>query len=126
LSGEQVRARTGAPTRRRNASSPWRGPPKAATSAGGNATSASATSSCSEVLPNSMLRSCPASCPTVAAASEMRTSKCPRAISAMDSTRPTISERTKSSVTAESGISTLCSTAMARARSSIARASQRT
>src|SRR5262249_16089975 len=46
--------------------------------------------------------------------------------SAMASTRPTISERTKSSSIAATGISTLCSTAMARARSSIERASQRT
>jgi hypothetical protein len=44
----------------------------------------------------------------------------------MPSTRPTISARTKSSAIAETGISTLCSTAMARARSSIERASQRT
>jgi hypothetical protein len=43
----------------------------------------------------------------------------------MPSTRPTISPRTNSSAIADSGISTLCSTAMARARASIDRASLR-
>jgi len=58
--------------------------------------------------------------------SEMRTSNTPSCMSVIASRRPTISSRTKSSSIAASGISTLCSSAMARARDSIARASQRT
>ena len=46
--------------------------------------------------------------------------------SPISSTRPTISESTNSSSIADSGISTLCSTAIALARSSIDRASLRT
>jgi len=47
-------------------------------------------------------------------------------LSAIASTRPTISALIVASSMAETGISTLCSTAMARARSSIDRTSLRT
>ena len=57
--------------------------------------------------------------------SEMRTSNWPADSSRIFSTRPTISDSTNSSSMAVSGISTLCSTAIAFARSSIDRASLR-
>ena len=91
----------------------------------GISASCSTTSSWIEVLPNSMLTSWPASRPTVAADSEIRASNRPAPISRMPSTRPTISDSTCLSSIAASGISTLCSTAIACARASIDCASQR-
>jgi len=97
-----------------------------AASSPGSSTSCRATSGWSEVLPNSMLMSWPGSCPMVSPASATRTSNRPLDCSAIVVTRPTICARTNSSSMAATGISTLCSIAMARARSSIERASPRT
>ena len=56
LRAEQVSARGPAPTRSRSPSSPWRGPPNAASAAqAASSTSHSTTSSWIELLPNSML-----------------------------------------------------------------------
>ena len=61
----------------------------------GNSASTSVTSSCSDVLPNSMLRSCPASKPVVSTASRMRTSKMSGATAAMFATCATTSCSTR-------------------------------
>jgi len=68
----------------------------------------------------------PGSFPVVETASAMRTSKHPSPASAMSSTRPTTWSSTKRSSMAATGISTLCSTAMAWARAAIVAASART
>src|SRR5262249_5867967 len=100
-------ARARAPTRRRNSCTPCRGPPKYSIKSFGSVTSASSTSSWSDVFPNSILMSCPGSRPTVSAASEMRISNRPAFLSLIPSTRPTMCERTRSSAIAATGISTL-------------------
>jgi hypothetical protein len=78
-----------------------------------------------EVLPNSMFSSCPASSPVVATLSPMRASNTPPPISVTLSTWPTMSRRMAGSVTAATGISTLCSTAMPVARAAAVSAGTR-
>src|SRR5439155_834821 len=67
FNAEHVNGRSCAPVISRMPAMPNRGPRKRAANVAGTSTSTSATSSCSDVLPNSMLRSCPASKPVVSA-----------------------------------------------------------
>ena len=114
---------------------PKAGPGSASSSAAGRRASTSSTSGCSELLPNSMFISWPASVPMVRGSSESVTrqqvaeaaglSSAPSSGS-IASTRATISSRIHSSRIADTGISTLCSTAIDSALASIAAAAQRT
>jgi len=97
-----------------------------AAKAGGISTSTRLTQACIDVLPRIMFSIWPASSPTVSVASAIRTSNTPSPRSVMPATSPTISASTRASSMAASGISTLCSTAMPRARSSISSAGQQT
>ena len=76
FSAEPVRARRGAPTRGAAGDAVPR-PAECRGSVGGSSTSCSTTSSCNEVLPNSMFSNCPASSPMVAGARPMRTANVP-------------------------------------------------
>ena len=126
FSAEQVSARLPAPARVAQAGKAEIGPAVALTTSSGNSASCRTTSSCSEVLPNSMLMSWPASSPTVARLKRdaHRVAAGRQLADVLD--LPTISSRICRSSIAESGISTLCSTAIACARASMARASERT
>ena len=119
FSAEPVSARPSTPNRARRPAIPWRGPPNTAASAPGSAIPTRVTSGCSEVLPNSMFSNCPPSVPTVSAASAIRASNTPPPRSATSSTRPTTSARMRGASIAASGISTLCSTAIAAARAAM-------